>query len=198
MLTIAYSVFGAVSAYAQSSEPANAQAGSQAITQAASQAASRAVSQAVSQTSQTAQQADVPAPDSAEAFYQRAATCAAAMEIDQLALVARARRGTPGLRPAILELTTLGFTYVGIAYEKGLRNPRADEMLKASRAAQKSWSPAHHASVAGECHREAQELYDHTNAMEKWLVNKRAGSRTDRFLSSPAHPSSIPGSAASR
>ena len=67
--------------------------------------------------------------DPDEAFYQRAATCAAAMQFDQLSLVARARAGTPGLRPELLTLTKLGFAYVGTAYLRGLRDPRGLSLI---------------------------------------------------------------------
>ena len=71
-----------------------------------------------------------------EAFYQRASDCAAAMQFDQLALVARARAGDKTVRPQLFELTRLGFAYVGEAYLKGLRDPRGGDMLKAATAAQ--------------------------------------------------------------
>jgi hypothetical protein len=143
--------------------------------------------------SQSQAQASAPAADGDEAFYQRAATCAAALEVDQLALVARARRGAPNLRPQILDITLLGFTYVGVAYEKGLRDPRADQMLSAARAEQKSWPAARHAAVAGECRKEAQGLYDHANAMEQWFANKRANARVDRFMKQAAALSNASG-----
>jgi hypothetical protein len=128
------------------------------------------------------------APD--EAFYQRAATCAAAMQFDQLALVAKARAGTPGLRPELLTLTRLGFAYVGTAYLKGLRDPRGSDMLKAASAEQKGWPAARHTALVAECRVEAQKVYDDAGSMSRWLVDKKSVKRVDRFLSMPAAPAS--------
>lgn len=124
-----------------------------------------------------------------EAFYQRASECAAAMQVDQFALVARARSGDRSVRPALFEITKLGFAYVGEAYLKGLRDPRGGEMLKAATAAQKDWPAARHAAVVGECRAEAQKIYD-DSGMWKILVDNKANKRVDRFLSMPPLPSS--------
>jgi hypothetical protein len=128
-----------------------------------------------------------------EAFYQRASDCAAAMQFDQIALVARARQGEPNLRPALFELTRLGFAYVGEAYLKGLRDPRGSNMLKAATAQQKDWPAARHQALVAECRVEAQKVYDNSG-MWKMLVDNKANKRVDRFLSMPA----LPASAASR
>ena len=128
-----------------------------------------------------------------EAFYRRASECAAAMQVDQFALVARARAGETGLRPALFDLTKLGFAYVGEAYLKGLRDPRGGDMLKAATAAQKDWPEARHKAMVAECRVEAQKVYDESG-MWKILVDSKANKRVDRFLSMPP----LPASAASR
>ncbi|MEP6505956.1 MAG: hypothetical protein ABJD97_21660 [Betaproteobacteria bacterium] len=128
--------------------------------------------------------------DADEAFYQRAAACAAAMQFDQLALVAKARGGTPGLRPELLTLTRLGFAYVGTAYLKGLRDPRGSDMLKAATAEQKGWPAARHAALVAECRVEAQKVYEDAGSMSRWLVDKKAVKRVDKFLAVPAAPAS--------
>ena len=128
-----------------------------------------------------------------EAFYRRASECAAAMQVDQFALVARARAGETGLRPALFDLTKLGFAYVGEAYLKGLRDPRGGEMLKAASAEQKDWPAARHKAMVAECRVEAQKVYDESG-MWKILVDSKANKRVDRFLSMPP----LPASAASR
>jgi len=128
-----------------------------------------------------------------EAFYQRASECAAALQFDQLALVQRARSGEPGIRPALLEITRLGFAYVGEAYLKGLRDPRGSNMLKAATAAQKDWPAARHRALVAECRVEAQRIYDDAGIW-KWALDNRANKRVDRFLSMPPLP---PASAAS-
>ena len=95
-----------------------------------------------------------------EAFYQRASNCAAAMQVDQFALVAKARAGATDVRPELLQLTKLGFAYVGEAYLKGLRDPRGSDMLKAATAEQKDWPAARHAALVAQCRVEAQKVYD--------------------------------------
>jgi hypothetical protein len=124
-----------------------------------------------------------------EAFYQRASECVAAMQVDQHALVARARSGDTSVRPALFEVTKLGFAYVGEAWLKGLRDPRATNMLKAATAAQKDWPAARHAALVTECRAEAQKVYD-GSGMWKVLVDNKANKRVDRFLSMPPLPAS--------
>ena len=131
-----------------------------------------------------------------EAFYQRASNCAAAMQVDQYALVARARSGDTGVRPALFEITKLGFAYVGEAYLKGLRDPRGSDMLKAATAAQKDWPAARHVALVAQCRVEAQKVYD-DSGMWKLLIDNKANKRVDRFLSMPPLPAST-ASAASR
>ncbi len=129
-----------------------------------------------------------------EAFYQRASQCAAALQVDQYALVARARAGEKdAVRPALFEITKLGFAYVGEAYLKGLRDPRGSNMLKAAMAEQKDWPAARHKALVAECRVEAQKVYD-DSGMWKMLVDNKARKRVDRFLSMPP----LPASAASR
>ena len=127
-----------------------------------------------------------------EAFYQRASDCAAALQFDQLALVARARSGDKGVRPALFDLTRLGFAYVGEAYLRGLRDPRGSNMLKAATAQQKDWPAARHKALVAECRVEAQ-VYDGAG-LWRWAVDNKANKRVDRFLSMPP----LPASAASR
>ena len=122
-----------------------------------------------------------------EAFYQRASDCAAALQVDQYALVARARSGDKTVRPALFEITKLGFAYVGRAYLNGLRDPRGAEMLKASTAAQKDWPADRHAAMVAQCRVEAQHVYDNSGFW-KGLVDSRANKRVDRFLSMPPLP----------
>jgi hypothetical protein len=119
-----------------------------------------------------------------EAFYHRASECAAAMQFDQYALVARARAGDKSVRPALFEITKLGFAYVGEAYLKGLRDPRGGEMLKAATAEQKDWPAARHTALVAQCRAEAQKVYD-DSGMWKMLVDNKANKRVDRFMSMP-------------
>jgi hypothetical protein len=134
------------------------------------------------------------APDSDdEAFYQRAASCVAAMQVDQYSLVGKVRGGATELRPELLLLTKLGFAYVGEAYLKGLRDPRGADMVKAATADQKDWPEARHKALVAQCRAEAQKLYDNAGIW-KWAVDNKAKKRVDRFVAAPASA----GSAASR
>jgi|GEM_PF-823452 len=129
-----------------------------------------------------------------EAFYQRASDCAAAMQYDQLALVARARAGDKTVRPQLFELTRLGFAYVGEAYLKGLRDPRGGNMLKTATAEQKDWPEARHKALVAECRVEAQKVYDNAGFWQ-WAIDNKANKRVDRFLSMPPLPASSASSA---
>lgn len=124
-----------------------------------------------------------------EAFYQRASTCAAAMQVDQYALVARARQGDKSVRPQLVEITRLGFAYVGEAYLKGLRDPRGGEMLKAATAEQKDWPEARHKALLAQCRVEAQKVYDDAGFWQ-WAVDNKANKRVDRFMSMGPLPAS--------
>lgn len=84
-------------------------------------------------------------------FFSHAAACAAALQAVQLALVAQARAGAPQLRSQIVNITRLGFTFVGVAYKRGLRNPKADKLLDAARAEQKAWPTERHAALVAQC-----------------------------------------------
>ena len=132
-----------------------------------------------------------------EAFYQRASACAAAMQFDQLALVAKARAGATDVRPELLQLTKLGFAYVGEAYLKGLRDPRGSDMLKAATMEQKAWPEARHKALVAQCRVEAQKVYDDAGLWQ-WALDNKATKRVDRFLSAPAPAASAPASSASR
>jgi hypothetical protein len=132
----------------------------------------------------TAQQEILTAPD--DVFFHRGATCVAALEIDQQAMVARARAGVIGLRPALVDVTRLGFTYVGSAYLRGLRNPRADDMLAVARREEAARPLEAHVALTAACRAEAQALFDAATPLERWLVSGRAESRVDRYLAKAA------------
>ena len=136
----------------------------------------------------TGMAAPVLADDAAdEAFYHRASECAAAMQVDQFALVARVRSGDKSVRPALFDITKLGFTYVGRAWQRGLQQPRADQMLKAAIEEQKDWPAARHASTVTECRAEAQKIYDDAG-LWKMALDGLANKRVNRYMSMPPLP----------
>ncbi len=135
------------------------------------------------------------APTDDEAFYQRAATCAAAMEVDQLALAMRLRAGEAAVRPPLVEITKLGFSYVGEAYLRGLSQKRGEAMLKAQEIEVKSWDTARREKTIGECRVEAQSIFDGANGLTQALLMHRVNKRVDKFLTQKmpaAAPSSSP------
>ena len=122
-----------------------------------------------------------------EAFYHRASECAAAMQVDQFALVARMRSGDKSVRPALFDITKLGFAYVGRAWQRGLQQARADQMLKASIEEQKDWPAARHAATVTECRAEAQKIYDGAGLL-KMALDGLANKRVNRYMSMPPLP----------
>lgn len=113
-------------------------------------------------------------------FFQEASDCAAAFK----ARVEERLTQPPSERrdQAILQDTELGFVYVGIAYKNGLRNPEADQMLKAS---EKRWAPlgkAEKARTLSLCTARAQKLMKDVSSLERYIVQKRAKSRVAKLL----------------
>ena len=80
--------------------------------------------------------------------------------------------------------TELGFTYIGVAYKKGLRNPQADQMLADS---EKRWgllSKAAQQSRLLTCTASAQKLMKDLSGFERYLIKNRAQARVDKVLQS--------------
>ena len=92
--------------------------------------------------------------------------------------------------PQLLELTKLGFAYVGEAYLKGLRDPRGSEMLKAATAEQKDWPAARHAALVAECRVEAQKVYDNAGHVADGRSTTRPTSGSTASSSMLAAPAS--------
>ncbi len=120
--------------------------------------------------------------DADRAFHLHAAACAAALEIDQHALAHRAAQGATNVRDEMLQVTRLGFTFVAIAWKRGLRNPEGDQLLAAARKEQAAWPAARHAPFAAACRAEAQPLFDDATAVERWLLDRRVAKKVDQLL----------------
>ena len=123
---------------------------------------------------------DKPSPK--QAFYTEASDCTAAL---------KARVADRLLQPKsdarnklILSDTELGFTYIGVAYKKGLRNPQADQMLAESEKRWGSLSKTEQQSRLVTCTASAQRLMKDLSGFERYLIKNRAQARVDKLLQS--------------
>lgn len=121
-----------------------------------------------------------PAPPAPPPFFVEASDCAAAFEARVVERKAQPR--SDARNRAILADTELGFAFVAQAYKKGLRNPEADQMLK---AAEKRWttlSKTEQQNRLSSCSVKGQQLMRDFSAFERFLVRNRAQARVDRLL----------------
>ena len=124
------------------------------------------------------------APD--EAFFRRASACAAVLKRDVLGMRARFQGGEHQLRAQMLQLTEQSFAFIGTAYKRGLRNPRADQLLDEAEAAQQRQSPAALRRLSSECQAEGGRLMAEANVIERALVRNRARARLQQWLAPAA------------
>lgn len=113
-------------------------------------------------------------------FYLEAADCTAAFEAR--VIERKAQPPSEARNKAILQDTEHGFVFIGVAYKQGLRNPQADELLK---AAEKRWhalSKAEQALRLNACSSKAAQLMDDVSMLERFIVRNRASARVDRLL----------------
>lgn len=113
-------------------------------------------------------------------FFLEAADCTAAFEARVIERKAQPR--SDARNQAILHDTELGFVYIGVAYRRGLRNPEADDMLK---AAEKRWhqlSKHDQAKRLASCTTQAEQLMEDVSGLERFIVKNRAEARVDRLL----------------
>ena len=119
-------------------------------------------------------------PKAPPPFFTEAADCTAAF---QARVVARLTQPRSAARDtAILRDTEQGFIFIGVAYKEGLRNPEADQMLK---AAEKRWTKlgkAERETRLATCTTKAQNLMDDVSMLERYLVKNRAEARVERLL----------------
>lgn len=116
------------------------------------------------------------------ARWQHASECVAVLEAEVDGLRDQTRAGTGGLKPQMQALTEQGFAFIGTAYKQGLREPLADELLKAARQALKAVPvESRRAQLLG-CRSEGAVLLDEANGLERMLVANRAKARVERLL----------------
>lgn len=120
---------------------------------------------------------------------QEASDCAAAFEGRILQRRTEAR--TDARNQAILRDAELGFTFVAVAYKQGLRNPEADQMLKASEKRWAALPEAERRKRLTQCATWAQQLFDDLNGFEGYLVRNRAQARVDRLLKKESAAASV-------
>lgn len=124
-----------------------------------------------------------------QAFYRRAASCAAVMKPEVVRLAERWRAGERGVRGDIQRLTELSFTFVGVAYKRGLRGEAADRLLAEAERAQAVQPATVLRQLSAECQAEARQLLDRSNVIERMLVRNRAKARVEHLLDdTPAAP----------
>lgn len=128
----------------------------------------------------TAWAQDKPSPK--QAFFIEASDCTAALKARVAERLLQPR--SDARNKLILSDTELGFTYIGVAYKKGLRNPQADQMLADS---EKRWgllSKAAQQSRLLTCTASAQKLMKDLSGVERYLIKNRAQARVDKVLQS--------------
>lgn len=129
---------------------------------------------------QAAEAADTDAAD--QAFYRRAASCAAVMKPEVLRLAERWRGGERGVRGEVQRLTELSFTFVGVAYKRGLRGAAADRLLAEAERDQAALAAPALRQLSTTCQAEARQLLDRANVLERMLVRNRAKARVAQML----------------
>lgn len=134
----------------------------------------------------------VPAPAMASptssdaAFFQAASECTAGLKAR---VVEHLKQPPSDVRnQAIFRDTELGFVFIGVAYKKGLRNPEADQLLKASERRWSHLSAAQQATRLQRCTQEAEQLLSEVSGLERFLVRNRAQARVDKLLAREQHP----------
>lgn len=132
----------------------------------------------------TAAQAQVVEPPP-EVFYRRASACVAVMKRDVVSLKQRLLAGAPQLRPQMVKLTELGFTFIGTAYKRGLRKEQADALLAEAETAQKTQPAEGLKKLSTDCQAEGSRLLAKANVIERALVSNRAKARVDDLLAPP-------------
>jgi len=125
---------------------------------------------------------EAQAEESHSAFFTHAASCTAAHKAEVEALRKTWAPGKTALREAILRQTVTGFTFVAVSYKLGLRNPQADDLLKAAEEDHKALSAAEHQARLAACTAEGNKLFQHLSSAERWFIENRSNARVDKLL----------------
>lgn len=123
---------------------------------------------------------DKPSPK--QAFFIEASDCTAALKARVAERLLQPK--SDARNKLILSDTELGFTYIGVAYKKGLRNPQADQMLAESEKRWGGLSKTEQQSRLVACTASAQKLMKDLSGFERYLIKNRAQARVDKLLQS--------------
>ena len=121
-------------------------------------------------------------PSPKQAFFIEASDCTAALKARVAERLLQPK--SDARNKLILSDTELGFTYIGVAYKKGLRNPQADQMLAESEKRWGSLSKTEQQSRLVTCTASAQKLMKDLSGFERYLIKNRAQARVDKLLQS--------------
>lgn len=129
-------------------------------------------------------QAALPSADAV--FFQEASECTAGFKARVVQHLKKAP--SEARNQAILKDTEHGFVLIGVAYKKGLRNPEADEVLKAAEVRWSHLSPAQQSTRLTRCTQQAEQLMTEISGLERFLVRNRAQARVDKLLNREQRP----------
>jgi hypothetical protein len=119
-------------------------------------------------------------PSAKQAFFMEASDCTAALKARVEERVAQPK--SDARNKAILSDTEMGFSFIGVAYKKGLRKPEADQMLAAS---EKKWATLSKTEQQGRlttCSAKGQQLLKDLSGFERYIIKNRAQARVDKLL----------------
>lgn len=114
---------------------------------------------------------------------QHMAACVAVLKKEVNALLPDYEKSPAATRARIQQLTEEGFAFIGTAYQQGLRQGKADQLLNEAEQKLSQESPEKLQKLSLECQKEGATLLAQASFWERGLVVNRARKRVDRLLS---------------
>ena len=111
----------------------------------------------------------------------QAASCVAALKVRAEPVAQRVRQGETAAESQLLPIVTASFAFIGSAYKQGIRNPQADDMMKAAEKSQATLPPAELGKLQDRCQAQGEQLLAQANYFERQFVTRAAHSRIDRL-----------------
>jgi hypothetical protein len=121
----------------------------------------------------------------------QSASCVAALKARAEPVAQRVRQGETAAETQLLPIVTASFAFIGTAYKQGIRNPQADDMMKAAEKSQATLPPAELGKLQDRCQAQGEQLLAQANYFERQFVIHAAHARIDRLRK---HPTSQPAS----